>query len=133
MNEEFKIQATGRTLEYDNGDNPVQFSLWKNSKRGELRFIDDHIEFIDWKIRQSEIIKVIVYDLDIIVPPLFVLRIITSERIYDLAISSFRNIKNYFIVPVYREHKSLVSKKQRYLIIGFLFLATIIYILLKRI
>ncbi|MFA5835253.1 MAG: hypothetical protein WDA22_17370 [Bacteroidota bacterium] len=131
MNKEYKIQATGRTIELDNKENPIAFSLWKDTKRGDLRFIDDRIEFFDWTIKQSEAQKVIIIKADVAFFPVSVLRIITSQKMYDFAINSFLNIQKYISAPVEVKFAKAVTKKQRYLAIGILLIISIILYLLK--
>ena len=131
MNKEYKIQATGRTVELENEENPILFSLWKDTKRGDLRFIDDRIEFFDWTIRQSEAQKVIIIKADVALFPVYVLRIVTSQKMFDFAINSFLNVQKYISVPVEVKFAKSVTKNQRYLAIGMLLIISIILYLLK--
>ena len=131
MNKEYKIQATGRTVELENEENPILFSLWKDTKRGDLRFIDDRIEFFDWTIRQSEAQKVIIFKADVALFPVYVLRIVTSQKMFDFAINSFLNVQKYISVPVEVKFAKSVTKNQRYLAIGMLLIISIILYLLK--
>jgi hypothetical protein len=131
MNKEYKIQATGRTIELENRENPILFSLWKDTKRGDLRFTDDRIEFFDWTIRQSEAQKVIIIKADVAFYPVSVLRIVTTQKMYDFAISSFINVQKYISVPLEVKFAKAITKKQRYLAIGLVLIVSIILYLLK--